>query len=126
MWATRFFRISAAKIGPNRFHQNRTVSWLMSIPRSARVGGDELVDEALGVDPTERVVADAELAGVVGDDDGLAAPALGLDCAPQRRFTGDPHRIGRDPPVRLAVLADRGLIAMLARLPSAAAATTSN
>src|SRR5271156_4104396 len=33
--ATRFFRISAANIGPNRFHQNRTVSWLMSIPRSA-------------------------------------------------------------------------------------------
>ena len=24
-----------ANIGPNRFHQNRTVSWLMSIPRSA-------------------------------------------------------------------------------------------
>jgi hypothetical protein len=34
--ATRFFRISAANIGPNRFHQNRTVSWLMSIPRSAK------------------------------------------------------------------------------------------
>ena len=34
--ATRFFRISAADIGPNRFHQNRTVSWLMSIPRSAK------------------------------------------------------------------------------------------
>ena len=28
--------ISAANIGPNRFHQNRTVSWLMSIPRSAK------------------------------------------------------------------------------------------
>jgi hypothetical protein len=36
MCATRFFRISAANIGPNRFHQNRTVSWLISIPRSAR------------------------------------------------------------------------------------------
>ena len=36
MCATRLFRISAANIGPNRFHQNRTVSWLMSIPRSAR------------------------------------------------------------------------------------------
>src|ERR1017187_5398681 len=34
MCATRFFRISAAKMGPNLFHQNRTVSWLMSIPRS--------------------------------------------------------------------------------------------
>jgi hypothetical protein len=27
----RLFRISAANIGPNRFHQNRTVSWLMSV-----------------------------------------------------------------------------------------------
>src|SRR5271165_3433782 len=36
MCATRRLRISAANIGPNRFHQNRTVSWLMSIPRSAR------------------------------------------------------------------------------------------
>ena len=35
MCATRLTRISAANIGPNRFHQNRTVSWLMSIPRSA-------------------------------------------------------------------------------------------
>jgi hypothetical protein len=25
MCATRFFRISAAKMGPNQFHQNRTV-----------------------------------------------------------------------------------------------------
>jgi len=29
-------RISAANIGPKRFHQKRTVSWQMSIPRSAR------------------------------------------------------------------------------------------
>src|SRR5271170_2113244 len=36
MFATRLFRISAANIEPNRFHQNRTVSWLMSIPRSAK------------------------------------------------------------------------------------------
>src|ERR1700761_1303962 len=35
MCATRCLRISAVNIGPNRFHQNRTVSWLMSIPRSA-------------------------------------------------------------------------------------------
>src|SRR6201986_3450338 len=35
MCATRRIRISAANIGPNQFHQNRTVSWLMSIPRSA-------------------------------------------------------------------------------------------
>ena len=36
MGPTRLLRISAANIGPNRFHQNRTVSWLMSIPRSAK------------------------------------------------------------------------------------------
>ena len=36
MCATRLLQISAANIGPNRFHQNRTVSWLMSIPRSAK------------------------------------------------------------------------------------------
>src|SRR6202051_2429135 len=35
MSAMRRLRISAANIGPNLFHQNRTVSWLMSIPRSA-------------------------------------------------------------------------------------------
>ena len=33
---TQRFRISVANIGPNRFHQNRTVSWLISIPRSCR------------------------------------------------------------------------------------------
>src|SRR5690606_26921632 len=27
-------RMSAANIGPNRFHQKRTVSWQMSMPRS--------------------------------------------------------------------------------------------
>ena len=32
----RFRRISAANIGPNLFHQNRTVSWLISIPRSCK------------------------------------------------------------------------------------------
>ena len=31
---TRCRRISAANIGPNRFHQSRAVSWRMSIPRS--------------------------------------------------------------------------------------------
>ncbi len=30
----RFRRISAANIWPNLFHQNRTVSWLISMPRS--------------------------------------------------------------------------------------------
>ena len=30
----RFFLIFAANVGPNRFHQARTVWWQMSIPRS--------------------------------------------------------------------------------------------
>src|SRR5271170_5616220 len=63
------------------------------------VGGDELMDQALGVDPAQRMVADAELAGVVGDDDGLADEARGLDCAPQPRFAGRSHRIGRHPEI---------------------------
>ena len=59
------------------------------------VGGNELMDEALGVDPTERVIAEAELAGVVGDDDGLSEQAFGLDRPHKRRFARRPHRIGR-------------------------------
>jgi hypothetical protein len=34
IWLTLFVRISAANNGPNLFHQNRTVSWLMSMLRS--------------------------------------------------------------------------------------------
>jgi hypothetical protein len=34
IWLTLFSRISAANSGPNLFHQNRTVSWLMLIPGS--------------------------------------------------------------------------------------------
>ena len=46
------------------------------------VGGNELVDEALGVNPAQGVVADAELPGVVGEDDGAREPILGADRAP--------------------------------------------
>jgi len=31
---TRWRRMSAANIGPNRFHHSRTVSWQRSMPRS--------------------------------------------------------------------------------------------
>jgi hypothetical protein len=34
MPSTRLLRISAANIGPNLCHQNRTVSWQTSMPRS--------------------------------------------------------------------------------------------
>ena len=61
------------------------------------VGGNELVDEALGVNPAQRVVADAELSGVVGEDDGAGEPILGAERAPQRAFAGHAHGIGGDP-----------------------------
>src|SRR6516165_354348 len=35
------------------------------------VGGKELVDKAFGVNPAQRMDADAELAGVVGNNDGV-------------------------------------------------------
>jgi hypothetical protein len=35
MDSTRFRRISGANIGTDWFHQNRTVSWQIPIPRSA-------------------------------------------------------------------------------------------
>ena len=57
------------------------------------------MNEALGVNPTQRMVADAKLAGVVGDDDGLSEQALGFDRPRERRFAGHPHRIGRHPQV---------------------------
>ncbi len=63
------------------------------------VGGEELMDETLGVDRAERVIAEAELAGLVGDDDGLTEQALGLDRPHERRFARRPHRIGRHPEI---------------------------
>ena len=41
-----------------------------------------LVDETLGVNPTQRVVADAELPRVIGEDDGAGEPILGAERAP--------------------------------------------
>ena len=40
--------------------------------------------------------ADAELAGVVGNDDRVLQQPLMADRAPQRAFTGDQDRIGGD------------------------------
>ncbi len=61
------------------------------------VGGNKLMDEALGVDPTERVIADAELASVVGDDAWPSRPsatiapmkAASLVAAPDRASLRD-------------------------------------
>src|SRR5258707_3406410 len=43
--------------------------------------GVELVDEALGMDPAQAVLADIKLTGVVTDDDGVGQKAMGLDAA---------------------------------------------
>ena len=58
--------------------------------------GVELVDQALGMDPAQGVVADIELAGVVADDHGVGQEAVRLDAAPQRPLGGDQDRIGSD------------------------------
>src|SRR5271165_2923811 len=60
------------------------------------VGGEEVVDEPLGGHPAQRMLADTELPGAVGDDDGPADETLLFDRPPHRRFAGRAHRIGRD------------------------------
>jgi hypothetical protein len=46
------------------------------------------------MDPAERVVTEAELAGIVGDDHRPGQQAVRLDRAPERALGGDQHRIG--------------------------------
>ena len=58
--------------------------------------GVELVNEALGMDPAQAVLADIELTGVVTDDDGVGQKVMGFDAAPQGAFGGDRDRIGGD------------------------------
>jgi hypothetical protein len=41
------------------------------------------------MNPTQRMDADAELAGVVGNDDSVLQQPLMADRAPQRAFAGD-------------------------------------
>src|SRR6266851_4689603 len=75
--------------------------------------GVELVDEALGMDPAQAVLADIELTGVVtgpreGGDDGVGQKVMGFDAAPQGAFGGDRDRIGvRPPPSRGQALEGR-------------------
>ena len=60
------------------------------------------------MNPAERVVAEAELSGVVGEDDGAAEPILGAERPPQRGFAGHAHGIGVDPQFGQAERADMG------------------
>ena len=54
----------------------------------------ELVHQPLGMDPTQRVLADIELPGIVTDHHGLAQEAMRADGTPQRALGGDAHRVG--------------------------------
>jgi hypothetical protein len=56
--------------------------------------GYQFVDEPLGVDPAQRMLANAELAGIIGYDDGIGEKAVVADRPPHRPFGGDPDRVG--------------------------------
>src|SRR3984893_3207164 len=58
--------------------------------------GVELVNQALGMNPTQAMLADVELTGVVADDHGVGKEAVRLDAAPQRRLGGDHHGVWID------------------------------
>jgi hypothetical protein len=55
----------------------------------------QLVHQPLGVDPAECVLAEAKLAGIIGDDDRVRQQPARLDRAPERPLGGDPYRVGR-------------------------------
>jgi hypothetical protein len=56
--------------------------------------GVEFVHQPLGVYPTECVLTDGKLSGVVTDNHPLTQKVMRLDAAPQRPLGGDLHRVG--------------------------------
>ncbi len=58
------------------------------------VEGVELVNQAFGVNPAQRVIEDVELPGVVAQDHGHGEEAMRQDRAQQGAFGGDLRRIG--------------------------------
>ena len=65
------------------------------------VGGNELVNKPLGVNPAQRVHADAELAGVVGDDHRPGEQALDDWTAPHSAASlASKHGVRQDPQLR--------------------------
>ena len=58
--------------------------------------GVELVNQALGMDPAQAVLADVELTGVIADDHGVGKEAVRFDAAPQRPLGGNHHRVRID------------------------------
>src|SRR2546427_6370131 len=58
--------------------------------------GVELVNQALGMNPAQAVLADVELTGVIADNHGVREEAVRLDAAPQRPLGGDHDGVGID------------------------------
>jgi hypothetical protein len=56
--------------------------------------GIEFVDQSFRMHPTQSMVSDVELAGVIADDDHVAEKLVRVDTAPQRALGGDLHRVG--------------------------------
>ena len=69
----------------------------------------EFVNQTFAMDPTQAVLADVELAGVVADDHGIGEQAMRLEAAPQSAFAGDLHGIGVDLEGRGAELVQVGV-----------------
>ena len=58
--------------------------------------GVELVNQALGMNPAQAVLANIELPSIVADDYTVAQKAVGLDAAPQRTLGDDQHGVRID------------------------------
>jgi hypothetical protein len=58
--------------------------------------GVELVNQALGMDPAQAVLADVELTGVIADDHGVGKEAVRLEASPQRALGGNHHGVRID------------------------------
>ena len=59
--------------------------------------GVKLVDQPLGMDPTQRMPSDGELTGIITDHDSVMQEAVRVNAAPQRALGGDLHRVWGDP-----------------------------
>ena len=70
-------------------------------------GGHELVHQALGMEPAQRVSAHPELPGAVGHDHRPGQQAMVADGTPERALGGDLHGIGRIVRVQPPHLADK-------------------
>ena len=58
--------------------------------------GVKLVNQTLGMDPAQAVLADIELTGIVADNHGVGKKPMGFHTAPQCTLSGDQDRIRID------------------------------